>query len=133
MFFGLKKLGCKVVWSIKDFQMPEENENFHVGPWMPQIEVLAHPACKAGLGHCGFGATLEFTSMGIPIVAWPHFGDQHPNAEMLCDEKNVAVMLYNKKRMTSDLTEIYSYTKEAFDADHVHKIFKEVLTNPIYK
>jgi len=133
MYFGLKKLGCKVVWSIKNFELPEENPNFHVGPWMPQIEVLAHPACKAGLGHCGFGATLEFTSMGIPIVAWPHFEDQHPNAEMLVNEKKVAVMLCNIKRHTSDLDKMYSYIDPAFDDNKVYEVFKEVTTNPIYK
>ena len=56
--------------------MPEEdNENFWVRPWIPQVEVLAHPALKAGLTHCGFGGTLEFISAGKPIVAFPHFDD----------------------------------------------------------
>jgi len=36
IFKGLKKLGVKVVWSLKDFQIPEpENPNFYVRPWIP--------------------------------------------------------------------------------------------------
>lgn len=75
IYYGLKNLGCKVVWSMKDFKLPEENPDFYVREWMPQIEVLAHPAMKAGLCHCGFGGILEFTGLGLPIVGWPHFND----------------------------------------------------------
>ena len=65
MHNGLKDVGCKVVWSLKDKWLPllEETPNpdkFWVRPWIPQIEVLAHPAVKAGLSHCGWGGTLEF-------------------------------------------------------------------------
>lgn len=37
IFNGLKKLGVKVVWSLKDeFKIPEpENPNFFVSPWVP--------------------------------------------------------------------------------------------------
>lgn len=61
IYKGLKKLGVKVVWSLKDYKIPEPNDpNFFVREWIPQIEVLAHSAVKAGLTHCGMGGTLEF-------------------------------------------------------------------------
>lgn len=50
----------------------------------------------AGLTHCGFGGTLEFIFAGLPILAYPHFGDQPMNAELLV-ERGVAVMLPNRK------------------------------------
>lgn len=83
-----------MVWSLKkEYKLPEEgNDNFWVRPWIPQIEVLAHPAVKAGINHCGFGGVLEFCSAGLPIVAFPHFADQPANALELVDRK-VAVML----------------------------------------
>ena len=78
---GLKKVGCRVIWGLKGFPNPAEGDNdFKIMPWVPQIEVLAHPACKAGLTHCGFGGTLEFIAMRKPVVAWPHFMDQPMNA-----------------------------------------------------
>ena len=82
IYDGLKKVGCRVIWSLKDeFQIPQKDDpDFWVRPWIPQIEVLAHPALKAGLTHCGFGGTLEFIAAGKPVVAFPHFADQYPNA-----------------------------------------------------
>jgi hypothetical protein len=37
--------------------------------------VLAHPAIKAGLTHCGFGGVNEFINAAVPVIAWPHFAD----------------------------------------------------------
>lgn len=48
--------------------------------WLPQVEILAHPAVKAGMHQCGFGGTLEFLNAGLPCVIFPHFGDQPYNA-----------------------------------------------------
>lgn len=77
LYYGLKKLGCRVVWSIKkEFHLPvEDDPDFWVQPWVPQVELLAHPAIKAGLSHCGWGGTMEFIAAGVPVVGWPHFFD----------------------------------------------------------
>jgi len=44
MFDGLKKVGCRVIWSLKDKKLPNEDPDFWVKPWVPQVELLAHPA-----------------------------------------------------------------------------------------
>ena len=79
MYEGLKKLkDTRVIWSLRntgDLKKPEGNENFWISDWVPQIEILSHPAIKAGLTHCGMGGTLEFINMGVPAVLWPHCGD----------------------------------------------------------
>ena len=96
IYNGLKKLGCKVIWSLKDFKTPnDEDPDFWIRPWVPQVELLAHPAVKAGLTHCGFGGTLEFIAAGKPIVAWPHFGDQLSNSAAMVERK---VAIYLTKR-----------------------------------
>jgi len=67
-----------------------------------------HPAIKAGLTHCGMGGTLEFINGSVPLVAWPHFADQHTNAELL-ERNGVAKILHNKMRMSADHDETMSY------------------------
>jgi len=116
MYDGLKKVGCRVVWSLKGRKLPEEDPNFWVSPWVPQIELLAHPALKAGLTHCGFGGTLEFIGAAVPIVAFPHFGDQPANAvEMV--KRNIAVILHNRGDVfTTDLLSLSTYPEPVFDA-----------------
>ena len=97
VYNALKRLNCKVIWGMKDLQLPEENSNFWVSPWLPQIECLSHPAMKAGLSHMGFGGTLEFLSCGVPCVTFPHFGDQFANARCFTDNK-AGLPLVTKER-----------------------------------
>lgn len=78
----------RVIWSIKkEFSkfIPEgyDESRFFISSWLPQVELLAHPSVKAGLTHCGFGGTLEFISAGIPMLCFPHFGDQPENATLI--------------------------------------------------
>jgi UDP:flavonoid glycosyltransferase YjiC (YdhE family) len=108
MYWGLKEIGCKVIWSLSDFELPEENPNFYVKPWLPQIELLSHPAMKVGLAHCGHGAALEFSNLGVPVVAWPHFEDQHDNSEEFVKRK-CGVMLANIRISSMDLDVMHSY------------------------
>jgi hypothetical protein len=56
---------------------------FLVLPWAPQKTILAHKATRLFVSHCGWNSTLEGISSGVPIVAWPMFGDQHLNAVMV--------------------------------------------------
>lgn len=77
LYHGLKKLGVRVVWSIKKKEMiPNlEDPDFWISHWTPQVEVLNHPKTVAGLTHAGFGGVLEFCSAGVPVALLPHFGD----------------------------------------------------------
>lgn len=54
----------------------EDDDRFIVSSWLPQIEILNHPAVEAGMTHCGFGGTVEFLMCGVPMLTFPHFGDQ---------------------------------------------------------
>ena len=99
VYKGLKNIGCRVVWSLRDEYLeileenPKDNPKFYVSSWIPQIEVLNHRAIKVGLTHCGWGGCLEFIGAGVPVVTFPHFGDQPVNSKLLVDAK-VAVELY---------------------------------------
>ncbi|KAF3339843.1 UDP-glycosyltransferase 92A1-like protein [Carex littledalei] len=51
--------------------------------WAPQVEILAHAATGAFLSHCGWNSTLESSTYGVPIIAWPLSADQFYNSKML--------------------------------------------------
>ena len=55
--------------------------------WLPQVEALAHPAVASGLTHCGFGGTLEFVNAALPVLCFPHFGDQATDAMNLIEAR----------------------------------------------
>lgn len=133
IYDGLKKLGCKVLWSLRgDFKLPEENKNFWISPWIPQIEALSHPAVKAGLTHCGFGGTLEFIAAGVPMVTFPHMIDQPENSKYLA-EVGVAIELFRKQRWSNDFSVLMTWPEPMFTSDTIYESFKEIITNDKYR
>ena len=133
----MKALGVKVIWSLKlkddqkDIKLPED-KNFYIKPWQPQLEVLAHPKVEAGITHCGFGGTNDFLITGTVPILFPHFEDQHYNANMLA-KAEIGPTLCNVERQTADIVKMYSYTDKMFDAKHVTKIADDALKEPKYR
>ena len=96
--------------------------NFWVKPWILQIETIAHPAIKVGMTHMGSGATQEFIGAGVPVIAFPHFGDQHYYAELLRDMK-AGVILYSKRRDFEEGPVQMEYKEPVFDGERVYNCF----------
>lgn len=82
--------------------------------WAPQIEILNHPALKAGLSHCGWGGVLEFVQAGKPVICWPHFGDQWMSSQMLINV-DAAILLGGSDRFGADPEKMYVYKHPIFD------------------
>ncbi|KAH9291922.1 hypothetical protein KI387_042887, partial [Taxus chinensis] len=43
------------------------------------------------MSHCGWNSSIESISMGVPLVTWPMFADQHFNSKLLTEELRVGV------------------------------------------
>ncbi|KAK9071123.1 hypothetical protein SSX86_009691 [Deinandra increscens subsp. villosa] len=55
--------------------LEEAGERGMMVQWSPQAQVLAHPSVSCFVTHCGWNSTLEALSSGVPIVAFPQWGD----------------------------------------------------------
>lgn len=53
--------------------------------WVPQREVLAHPALGAFFTHSGWNSTLEGITIGIPMLCWAYFADQTINSRFISE------------------------------------------------
>ncbi|KAL1491899.1 hypothetical protein ABEB36_012421 [Hypothenemus hampei] len=82
----LKVLGSrkeKVLWKWDEDQLENKPDNVMISKWFPQHSILAHPNCKLFITHGGLLSTTETVYFGVPVLAFPMFGDQNSNAERI--------------------------------------------------
>ncbi|PWA56053.1 UDP-glucuronosyl/UDP-glucosyltransferase [Artemisia annua] len=99
---GLERTGYRFLWAIREppkrkLELPNDYENLDdklfpdgflnrtagrglVCGWVSQVSVLAHKAIGGFVSHCGWNSILESIWYGVPIAAWPLYGEQHLNA-----------------------------------------------------
>lgn len=68
-------------------------DNGKVVKFSPQEQVLAHPALACFMTHCGWNSTMEALTSGVPVLAFPQWGDQVTDAKFLCDVFGVGLRM----------------------------------------
>jgi UDP:flavonoid glycosyltransferase YjiC (YdhE family) len=51
--------------------------------WVEQEEILQHGSVGLFVSHCGWNSLTEAAAFGVPVLAWPRFGDQRINAAVV--------------------------------------------------
>jgi UDP:flavonoid glycosyltransferase YjiC (YdhE family) len=98
---GLASSGRPFLWVVRpdcSAMLPEGYLGSVAGrgmvvPWSPQDQVLAHPSTACFLTHCGWNSTLETLAAGVPVVAFPQWGDQCTDAKYLVEEFKMGVRI----------------------------------------
>ncbi|KAI5081198.1 hypothetical protein GOP47_0004381 [Adiantum capillus-veneris] len=95
---GLLEKQQAFLWVVRPWEMKQVLPHGllklgKVAKFVPQVQVLGHPAIGGFLSHCGWNSTLESLSMGVPILAWPHFLDQFTNCWYVVNVWKVGVEL----------------------------------------
>ncbi|KAL4588625.1 hypothetical protein LXL04_001517 [Taraxacum kok-saghyz] len=106
MAYGVLNSGVSFLWVMRtgatstgesgvlpDGLLEEAGERGMVVQWSPQAQVLNHPSVSCFVTHCGWNSTMEALSSGVPVVAFPHWGDQVTDAKYLVDEWKVGIRM----------------------------------------
>lgn len=107
MAYGILNSGVNFLWVVKPpakelglepHVLPEDFlekvvDKGKIVQWSPQEQVLAHPSVACFVTHCGWNSTLEAISSGVPVVAFPQWGDQVIDAKYLVDEFKVGIRM----------------------------------------
>ncbi|GJX62257.1 gallate 1-beta-glucosyltransferase-like protein [Tanacetum coccineum] len=106
MAYGVLNSGVSFLWVMRkgatatgvsgvlpEGFLEEAGDRGMVVHWSPQAQVLTHPAVSCFLTHCGWNSTLEALSSGVPVVAFPRWGDQVTDAKYLADEWKVGIRM----------------------------------------
>ena len=105
--YGLLNSGLQFLWVMKPphkdaglelLVLPEgflekAGDKGKVVQWSPQEQVLAHPSVACFVTHCGWNSSMEALSSGMPVVAFPQWGDQVTDAKYLVDVFKVGVRM----------------------------------------
>ncbi|KVH93326.1 limonoid UDP-glucosyltransferase-like [Cynara cardunculus var. scolymus] len=106
MAYGVLNSGVSFLWVLRmdatftgvSGRLPkgffeEAGERGKVVQWSPQAKVLSHTALSCFVSHCGWNSTMEALSSGVPVVAFPRWGDQVTDAKYLVDEWKVGIRM----------------------------------------
>ena len=88
---AMSLLDQRVLFKISSEPKTKPN-NVKFVKWMPQNDILGHPAIKAFVMHCGVSSMIETTYHGIPIVGFPIGMDQSINANLLRNRKTGIIL-----------------------------------------
>ncbi|XP_017044389.1 UDP-glucosyltransferase 2 [Drosophila ficusphila] len=81
IFKVVSNLKQNVIWKWEDLgNLPGNATNILFKNWLPQDDILSHPNTKLFITHAGKGGVTEAQYHGVPMVAFPIFGDQPINA-----------------------------------------------------
>ncbi|KAL3689298.1 hypothetical protein R1sor_015607 [Riccia sorocarpa] len=86
--------------------------------WVPQLQILGHPAVGGFLSHCGHNSVLESLSMGVPLLTWPAALDQTMNARFVVGEIQAGLEITRDPRGSSvDRREVETKVRALFQSE----------------
>jgi hypothetical protein len=77
------------------------NQRGYLVSWCPQLRVLCHPSIACFVTHCGWNSALESITMGVPMLCWPHFGDQFLNQSYIVHVWKIGLSLLKENATTT--------------------------------
>ncbi|CAA3007294.1 limonoid UDP-glucosyltransferase [Olea europaea subsp. europaea] len=87
-----EKLGLPGVVLPEKF-LEKAGDKGKIVQWSPQEQVLNHPSVACFVSHCGWNSTMEALTSGVPVVAFPQWGDQVTDAKYLVDVFKVGIRM----------------------------------------
>ncbi|GAB2225015.1 hypothetical protein Drorol1_Dr00005797 [Drosera rotundifolia] len=81
LYFG----GGQIPHTLPEGFLEKVGDKGKVVVYSPQEQVLKHPAVACFVTHCGWNSTMESLTLGVPVVAFPQWGDQVTDAKFLVD------------------------------------------------
>jgi len=127
----LSKLKQRVVWKWEK-EMTGLPSNVKTFSWLPQLDLLAHPAVKLFITHGGAGSIQETICYKTPIVGIPIMGDQMNNlAEALTQHIGI-VLPYSQVREDNLLEAITTVLEDPSYLESVTSLQNLILDTPIH-
>ncbi|WCJ21868.1 UDP-Glycosyltransferase superfamily protein [Euphorbia peplus] len=104
--WGLKESNSYFLWVVREEEreklpvkfVEETAEKGLVVSWCHQLDVLAHKSVGCFVTHCGWNSTIEAISLGVPLIAFPIWGDQPTNAKFIADVWQIGIRVKSDEK-----------------------------------
>lgn len=93
---GLHASGVRFLWVSRGDGTHLQEVSGDMGlvvPWCDQLRVLCHSSVGGFLTHCGLNSTMESVYAGVPMLTFPIFWDQIPNAKLIVEDWKIGLRL----------------------------------------
>ena len=82
---AFSRVNYTIIWKLdaessSQVTMPD---NVHVVSWLPQNDLLGHPATKLFITHCGNNGQYEAVYQAVPMIGFPLFAEQPYNCHRM--------------------------------------------------
>jgi len=128
------KLKQKVVWRLKGYIPSFLGANIKIVDWLPQNDLLAHKDIRAFVSHVGHNSLYESAYHGVPLVAFPLYGDQQGNAKK-AEHFGLGLAVHHKTSNAQELFEtierVISEPRFKSKAMHLSGLLKDRRRTPL--
>ncbi|RWR76045.1 UDP-glycosyltransferase 87A1 [Cinnamomum micranthum f. kanehirae] len=93
---GLKASGVRFLWVARGEAARLQEVGGDMGlvvTWCDQLRVLCHSSVGGFLTHCGWNSIMESVYAGVPMLTFPIFWDQIPNAKLIVEDWKTGLRL----------------------------------------
>lgn len=126
-----------ILWKFETMALKElHGNNFIVGPWMPQQEILKHKNLKAFVTAGGLLSSMEALYYGKPVIGMPFFNDQKFNIARAVNQGYGVSIDYDtlsEESLRHAIDEIFNNTSYRENAEKHSLIFRDNPIEPIEK
>ncbi|XP_078350006.1 UDP-glucuronosyltransferase 2C1-like [Oculina patagonica] len=130
------KLKQKVLWRLKGYIPSFLSTNIKVMDWLPQNDLLAHKDIKAFVSHVEHNSLSESAYHGVPLVAFPLYGDQQVNAKKAEHFGFGVAVDYtstNAQQLFETIEHVISEPRFKTKAMHISGLLKDRRQTPLQK
>ncbi|CAN4076981.1 unnamed protein product [Withania somnifera] len=141
--YGLSNSGVNFLWVIKpptkaqnfdplvlpDGFLEKAGDRVKIVQWCPQEQVLSHTSVAFLVTLCGWNSTMEALSSGMPVLAFPQWGDQVTDAKHLVDVFKIGLRLCRGEAKTRIIPreEVEKCVREATNGQKAAEIKENAL------
>ncbi|CAH3189234.1 unnamed protein product [Porites evermanni] len=128
------KLKQRVIWKVRGYIPSSLSPNIKALEWLPQNDLLGHKNIKAFVSHVGHNSLYESAYHGVPVVAFPLFGDQYSNAKKI-SHLGLGLSVHHRTTSVQQVVEtietVVSEPRFKSNAMHISSLLKDRRRAPL--